>query len=41
VHVNILNPIVVPIASLMGIALLGYLVGGVALATAWIASRKQ
>jgi len=40
VHTNILNPIVVPIAALMGIALLGYLVGGIGLATAWMAARK-
>jgi hypothetical protein len=41
VHTNILNPIVVPIAALMGIALLGYLVGGTVLATAWMAARKK
>ena len=41
VHANILNPIVVPIAGLMGIALLGYLVGGIVLATAWMAARKR
>ena len=41
VHTNILNPIVVPIAGLMGIALLGYLVGGIVLATAWMAARKK
>src|SRR2546422_8425090 len=28
VHTNILNPIVVPLAALMGVALLGYLIGG-------------
>lgn len=41
VHTNILNPIVVPIAALMGVALLGYLVGGIVLATAWMAARKR
>jgi hypothetical protein len=40
VHVNILNPIVVPIAGLMGVALLGYLIGGIALSTAWMRARK-
>ncbi len=41
VHTNILNPIVVPIAALMGIALLGYLVGGIVLVTAWTGARKK
>lgn len=41
VHTNILEPIVIPIAALMGIALLGYLAGGIALATAWIAPRRK
>ena len=41
VHANILNPIVVPIAALMGIALLGYLVGGIVLASAWMAARPK
>jgi len=40
VHTNILEPIVVPLAALMGVALLGYLVGGIVLATAWMAARK-
>lgn len=40
VHANILNPIVVPIAALMGIALLGYLAGGVGLLSAWMAARR-
>ena len=40
VHTNILNPIVVPIAGLMGLALLGYLVGGIVLGSAWMAARK-
>ncbi len=41
VHTNFLNPIVVPIAALMGVALLGYLAGGIALTTAWMAARKK
>lgn len=41
VHANILNPIVVPIAALMGLALLGYLVGGIVVATAWMGARKK
>ena len=41
VHANILNPIVVPIAILMGVALLGYLIGGIVLSAAWMAARKQ
>lgn len=41
VHTNILEPIVIPIAVLMGIALLGYLAGGIVLATAWVAARKS
>jgi hypothetical protein len=41
VHTNILNPIVIPIAALMGVALLGYLIGGVVLATAWMAARRK
>jgi len=41
VHANILNPIVVPIAALMGVALLGYLVGGIVVATAWMGARKK
>jgi len=40
IHANILNPIVVPLAALMGIALLGYLAGGIGLLSAWMAARK-
>lgn len=40
IHTNILNPVVVPIAALMGVALLGYLIGGIALSTAWLKARK-
>jgi hypothetical protein len=41
VHANILNPIVVPLAVLMGIALLGYFVGGIGLMSAWMAARRK
>ena len=41
VHANILNPIVVPLAVLMELALLGYLVGGMGLLSAWMAARKS
>ncbi len=41
VHTSFLNPIVLPIAILMGVALLGYLLGGIALTTAWMAGRKR
>ncbi len=40
VHANILNPIVVPLAALMGIALLGYLAGGIGLLSGWMAARR-
>lgn len=41
VHTNILNPIVIPIAALMSVALIGYLVGGIGLSTAWMRARKE
>ena len=41
IHTNILSPVVLPIAALMGVALLGYLAGGIALTTAWMAARKR
>lgn len=41
VHTNILSPLALPIAVLMGIALLGYLIGGIGLSTAWLAARKR
>ncbi len=41
VHTNILNPIVVPLAALMGVALLGYLIGGIGLMSAWMAARRR
>jgi hypothetical protein len=40
VHTNILEPIVIPIAAFMGIAMLGYLAGGIALASSWWAARR-
>jgi len=40
IHTNILSPVVVPIAALMGVALLGYFVGGIGLSTAWMKARK-
>jgi hypothetical protein len=40
VHVNILEPLVVPIAVLIGLSLLGFFVGGVGYVTAWMAARK-
>jgi hypothetical protein len=40
IHANILNPLVVPIAGLMAVALLGYLIGGIGLAAGWMAARK-
>ncbi|OGS48351.1 MAG: hypothetical protein A3K68_00280 [Euryarchaeota archaeon RBG_16_68_13] len=40
IHQNVLGPIVLPIAILMALALLGYLVGGLAVFTAWWARRK-
>jgi len=39
VHTNILQPVVLPIAGLMVVALLGYLVGGIGLGTAWWKAR--
>jgi len=41
VHTNILNPIVVPLAALMGVALLGYLIGGIGLMSAWMTARRK
>lgn len=40
IHSEILGPVSLPIAILMGIALLGFLVGGIVLTTAWWATRK-
>ncbi len=41
VHVNILGPLALPIAALIGITLLGYFLGGVGYVTAWWATRKK
>jgi len=40
IHSNILGPVSLPIAILMGIALFGYFVGGIMLTTAWMGARK-
>src|SRR3989304_510221 len=39
IHTNVLGPLVLPIAALMGLALLGYLVGGIGILTQGGASR--
>src|SRR5947208_14132643 len=41
VHTNILSPLAVPIASLTGIALAGYPVGGIVLASGWMAAHRK
>lgn len=41
VHTTILGPLTLPIAALMGVALLGYLAGGLALFTAWLKAWKK
>lgn len=41
IHTNVLGPLVLPIAALMGLALLGYLVGGIGIVTAWWSSRSK
>lgn len=41
VHTTILGPLVTPIAIFMGIALLGYLAGGIGLGMSWLAARKK
>lgn len=40
IHAEILGPLVPPIAILMGFALFGYLVGGIATGTAWMKGKK-
>ncbi|MEK6986893.1 MAG: hypothetical protein AABX97_02220 [Candidatus Thermoplasmatota archaeon] len=40
IHTNVLGPLVVPIAALMGVALVGYLIGGLGIVTAWWTARK-
>ena len=41
VHVNILGPLVLPLAIIMGIGLAGFLAGGVAYFTAWWGAVKK
>lgn len=41
IHTNFLGPATLPIAGLMGVALLGYLAGGIALGMTWFESRKK
>jgi len=41
VHTNFLGPATIPIAALMGVALLGYLAGGIALALTWLETRHK
>ncbi len=41
VHENILSPLVIPIAALIALALLGFFIGGVGYATAWMSARKK
>lgn len=41
VHTNFLGPATLPIAVLMGLALLGYLAGGIALTAGWVAGRRH
>ncbi len=41
VHVNILNPLSLPITVLMALGLLGFFLGGIGYVTAWWAVRKK
>src|SRR6266704_1945804 len=41
VHTNILNPLAPYITALLGIALLGFFLGGVGYVTAWWSARKK
>ncbi len=41
VHTNILGPLSLPITALIGIALLGFFIGGVGYVTAWWAARRK
>lgn len=41
IHTNVLGPVSLSIAVLMGIALVGYLAGGIGYAMAYLASRKK
>lgn len=40
VHEQILGPLVVPIAGLIGLALLGFFIGGIGYLTAWWGARR-
>ena len=41
IHTNFLGPATQPIGILMGVALLGYLAGGIALTAGWFEGRKR
>jgi len=41
IHTNFLGPATIPIAALMGVALLGYLAGGIALGFTWLETRRK
>ena len=41
IHTNFLGPATLPIAVLMGVALLGYLAGGIALGMTWLDTRRK
>lgn len=41
VHENILGPLALPIAGLMGLALLGFFIGGVGYVTAWWSAIRK
>lgn len=41
IHTNILGPVTQPLGALMGVALLGYLAGGIALVLGWFGARKK
>jgi hypothetical protein len=41
IHTNFLGPATQPIGALMGVALLGYLAGGIALTLGWFEARKR
>jgi hypothetical protein len=41
IHTNFLGPATQPIGALMGVALLGYLAGGIALVFGWFEARKR
>ncbi len=41
VHTNILGPLSAPISALIGVALLGFFIGGVGYVTAWWQARRR